>query len=322
MRTVQPLEPPAVPRLLRLRTMELEGRTPADVARAAKAGRLHRVIRGTYVEEPTSDAASRLVARAYASAPRLLSGMVFSHTTAATLHGLTRDERIVGTALHISRPGADGGWSRGDREVHATRLGPDDVTADPLPMTALARTVVDCARTLPFDQAVTVADRALRSDRRPEEIRLAMARVAERLRGCKGIERARRVIAFADPGAANGGESAVRVALHVLGLPAPIVQYRVTDPSDPYFEAFADLGWPDMRTVLEFDGVVKYRAGNPSGRAGHEVLVAEKRREDRLRALGWQVVRVVWADLRRPDRIAAQLRQAFARGTRWPRLQG
>lgn len=37
-----------------------------------------------------------------------------------------------------------------------------------------------------------------------------------------------------------------------------------------------------------------------SGADGRQALVAEKRREDRLRDLGFQVVRVTWAELDRP----------------------
>ncbi|NHA69708.1 hypothetical protein EPD83_016820, partial [Phycicoccus sp. CMS6Z-2] len=39
---------------------------------------------------------------------------------------------------------------------------------------------------------------------------------------------------------------------------------------------------------------------------------AEKYREDRLRSLGWLVVRVTWADLANPARMFAALRRALA----------
>jgi hypothetical protein len=49
-----------------------------------------------------------------------------------------------------------------------------------------------------------------------------------------------------------------------------------------------------------------------AGADGREALVREKRREDALRALGFRVVRLTWADLRRPERILAMLRRAAA----------
>jgi very-short-patch-repair endonuclease len=64
------------------------------------------------------------------------------------------------------------------------------------------------------------------------------------------------------------------------------------------------------RVVVEFDGRVKYGMdGRPE-----EALWAEKQREDRLRELGLVVVRIVWADLQRPEvivqRVLAALRLA------------
>jgi very-short-patch-repair endonuclease len=62
------------------------------------------------------------------------------------------------------------------------------------------------------------------------------------------------------------------------------------------------------KVVVEFDGLVKYE-----GAQGREALAAEKRREDRLRAAGYEVVRLTWADLDRPDRVARMVRVAVAR---------
>lgn len=58
--------------------------------------------------------------------------------------------------------------------------------------------------------------------------------------------------------------------------------------------------------ALEFDGRIKYADGNV------EVLMAEKRREDGLRALGWIIVRVEWSDLENPARLFAKIRRAMA----------
>jgi hypothetical protein len=48
------------------------------------------------------------------------------------------------------------------------------------------------------------------------------------------------------------------------------------------------------RAVCGFDGAVKY------GDGATNAMIAEKAREDRLRDLGYQVVRVCWADLTQP----------------------
>ena len=49
----------------------------------------------------------------------------------------------------------------------------------------------------------------------------------------------------------------------------------------------------------------------PDGKTPGDVLFEEKEREDRLRALGWQVVRWVWADLFRPAALVRRLNAAF-----------
>ncbi len=53
-----------------------------------------------------------------------------------------------------------------------------------------------------------------------------------------------------------------------------------------------------------------------AGAEGRRALIAEKRREDRLRDLGFQVVRVTWAELDRPVLLRQRLLAAFARAAR------
>ncbi len=53
-----------------------------------------------------------------------------------------------------------------------------------------------------------------------------------------------------------------------------------------------DFLFRDQRTIVEFDGLAKFRTP--------EDLRAEKLGEDRLRSLGFEVVRLTWADLARP----------------------
>ena len=74
----------------------------------------------------------------------------------------------------------------------------------------------------------------------------------------------------------------------------------------PGSNAIVDFLLDDAPVVIEFDGRVKYGRGadelDPFGRrrSGQEVLWQEKRREDRLRELGYEVVRVVWSELDSP----------------------
>jgi very-short-patch-repair endonuclease len=54
-----------------------------------------------------------------------------------------------------------------------------------------------------------------------------------------------------------------------------------------------DFFWEEQATVGEFDGRLKY-----TGQPNADVLYAEKRREDRLRALGLEVVRFGYHEVR------------------------
>jgi very-short-patch-repair endonuclease len=63
-----------------------------------------------------------------------------------------------------------------------------------------------------------------------------------------------------------------------------------------------------QRTIVEFDGLIKY-----GGADGRQALVDEKRREDALRSLGYQVVRLTWRDLYDPGLVDRLIRQAFTR---------
>ena len=54
--------------------------------------------------------------------------------------------------------------------------------------------------------------------------------------------------------------------------------------------------------------MVKYE-----GADGRAALAAEKRREDRLRALGFEVVRLTWADLDHPEVVDRLVRSALDR---------
>lgn len=113
------------------------------------------------------------------------------------------------------------------------------------------------------------------------------------------------------------GETLLSHALHVMGVTST-PQVAITDGS---FRAVVDF-LVDKRVVIEFDGRVKY--GRPSdtpdpfGRmqSPEQVLWQEKAREDHLRELGYEVVRVTWADLQNPTALAARIRAAIERARR------
>jgi very-short-patch-repair endonuclease len=103
-----------------------------------------------------------------------------------------------------------------------------------------------------------------------------------------------------------------RVRLHEAGLPAPEPQHEIYG-EDGRFVARVDFCWKEKRTIGEFDGKIKYGRSLKPGQSIEDVLFKEKRREDALRDLGWQIVRWLWADLYRPGVIRDRVLRAFAR---------
>ena len=107
------------------------------------------------------------------------------------------------------------------------------------------------------------------------------------------------------------GESASRVRIHLDGLPAPELQ-RVIGDANGEIIGRVDFVWEEHRTIGEFDGRGKYNELRGNGVSSADVVVAEKRREDRLRDAGWAIARWDWADLY-TDRV---VRDRIVRGFR------
>lgn len=126
--------------------------------------------------------------------------------------------------------------------------------------------------------------------------------VVARLVGAGARSHGYRLIRLSDPRCESVGESRARLVLVELGLDVRSQVAIYDDDGD--FVGRVDF-LVDGDVVVEFDGAVKY-----DGAEGRDALVAEKIREDRLRALGYRVIRLTWADLDRPSYVAGLIRRA------------
>jgi len=224
-----------------------------------------------------------------------LSGTA-SHLTAANHWGwsvkLTPDRPHVTVRAKRSLPAGAGDGT----VVHWRDLDADDVIDGWV--TTRERTLIDCCLDLPFDEALSVADSALRSG-------LKRAAVTERALwlGPRQVARVERVLAAAHGKAANPFESVLRAtALDVRGL-AVEVQHRIRH--DDFF-ARVDLADPDLEIVLEADSFEFHGKRSALRRDCH--------RYDELVARGWLVLRFAWEQVMfEPEWVASVIRRTVER---------
>lgn len=312
---VDHLDDPA-PDLLLARNHVGSGRDDRHLARACAAGSLVRVGVGAYVPESTwrpLDPRARQRVRTIAalrSRRPTARARVLSHESAALWWELPtwgwppQLVELVDPGLTTAR--------RGSTLVHAAPLRGDEVTVRPdgVVLTSLRRTVLDLVTSRSREQSVVLVDHLLGRGWPREALEdLLQERPAARLR-----RRAAWAVSFGDPGGTTPGESVSRVVAHDSGFVAPQLQRRFED--DDGLVGVVDFFFPtgDGRGIVgEFDGRVKYLdEALRSGRSADQVVLDEKDREDRLRALPSIAGFTRWGrrHLTEPGLLTAHLRRA------------
>jgi hypothetical protein len=297
-----PLVPPAISR---------ERLEEASLAERVQRGDLRLVRPGVYTP-PWDDAGqpyrAAILSEVRGILERCTADLTFSHSTAALLHGAWTYR--VPQLVHLTQ--RTNQHVRSDVESlvrrHHTNLAEHDrTTIDRTPVTTLARTLVDCIRTLSRTSALVTADSLFRLGADPWDVE----RIMSRSKGKRGIVQARQVLELCDPRSGSPGETVARLAAIDAGLPRPECQTEVATSHGPYF---VDLGWEEVRVAVEFDGEVKYSGGEFGDPT--EVRRAEAARQTALEAAGWTVLRVRWPDLDDSLALEAQVREAYLCGLR------
>jgi hypothetical protein len=282
------------------------GASPSEVQEARRRRDLVSLRRGIYAVTAAYEAlddAGRYRLATHAALLALKPPTALSHVTAAQWDDLELLRPDL-TELHVTRPELVA--SRREAGIHhhpgALPTGHVEVVRG-VRITSALRTAVDLARTTEFAEGLAAADSALRRGHEHAEL-LA---VLDMCRAWPGARQAGRVVAEADGRTANPGESWSRAILIQAGLAPTDLQVEVRDRDG--LVGYADFGWLPSRVLGEFDGRGKYGA-DASGAA--DAVWREKLREDRLRALGFIIVRWTWADLLRPERFLGRIRNALA----------
>lgn len=302
----------AAPQLLLRHELLADGWTEREIRWRVRSRRWVQLRYGVYVEASVLDALESDPVATHAlyvraALLRLLGRVVASHESAALLHGfaLLAPPTGVSTTRDSARRHPQ---QYRDLTVHAAALPASHISgATPYgaALTSGPRTVVDVARIRSRRQAVVLADSALRSGRVTPA---TLAAVLEAAEGWPGVESAREVVDFADGRAESALESVSRVSIDEIGLPAPDLQVTLGDASGA--AGRVDFLWREHRTIGEADGLGKY--------VDRADKIAEMRRQERLEAMGFEVVRWGFADVapsRLPE-LRRRIEDAFARAHR------
>jgi len=240
----------------------------ADVDAALRHGSLRAVGRGRYASAQVADQAA--VAHG-------MSG-VLCLTNAALHHGW--EVKTVPPKPHVLVPRKRrvAPELRTRAVPHWADLAPDDVCEGIA--TGRELTLLQCLRTLPEDEALCIADSALRAGELA-----ALRRIHATVTG-PGAAKVRRIALAASPEAANPFESCMRaITLTIPGL--DMVPQRVV--SSPHVWAQPDLVGVRHPLVIECKSFEWH-----AKRAGFRKDV---RRYTLLTADGWIVLRFIWEDV-------------------------
>jgi predicted transcriptional regulator of viral defense system len=269
------------------------------VQRRVRAGRLHRLHHGVYAVGHT---VIRREGRWLAAVLACGDGAVLSHLSAAAHWGLlaTSAARIDVT---IPRPRAGNASIR----LHRSRSldARDTTTHQGIPITSVARTLLDLAATVR-------ADRLERALAQAEHLQLYDHRAITELLARANGHRGKAVLTHAttrDPKLTRSElEARFLTLVRAAGLPEPLTNFLLSAPDHPRLEV--DLYWPTHQLVVELDGYETHRT-----RAAFE---RDRAKDAALTAAGYRVVRFTW---RTPDAVIVTRLRALLTplGTRPPR---
>lgn len=251
------------------RQVLLRATTISRIRGALERGEIVKAGRGGYAL-PTAQNALR--------AARRLSG-VGSHESAASYHGWETKADPERPNVIVPRNRKVALHARRGVLVHYRDLDEHEYSGL---VTTKARTVIDCARDLPFDRALAVADSALRRGDLTRDELIGLGLRLPKL----GRKRALAVIEAADGRAANPFESCLRAI--ALGVPGLTVEPQVVIDEDG-FVVRPDLVDVTLRIVIEADSYAFH--------SSRTELRRDVRRYTGLVVRAWTVVRFTWEEV-------------------------
>ena len=278
-----------------------------SLGRMVRAGVLRRIRTGAYaaaeVWDPMSPLAQhRVLARAVLA--KAGTRAAISHVSAAVEHGvptwgLGLDE------VHLTRTDRRAGRREAGVCQHRGRLLESDIQShNGILVTGPTKTALDITSLATLEASLCVINDVLH--RGLTDTDQLWARY-DQMKQDPHTLRTELVLRLADGRLESVGETRTHLLLWRSSVPAPMPQHAVTD--DGHTFAYLDFAWPLLGCWIEFDGLEKYVKFLRPGETVADAVLREKRREDRIREVtGWRCLRITWADLADPVRLALRIR--------------
>lgn len=270
-------------------------------AKRLRASDLDRSIHGVRIAR--SSAPLTLIDRCRMLALRLRDDMVFSHTTAALLHGAPLDWRWERSAIiHVTVPADEASPHARHLLGHHASMPDSDVTlVRDLPVTTAARTWCDLAPILTLGDLVAAGDYFIH-----HRIPLTtIAELTERVRGMagrRGVRSAREAVLLLNNRAESRPESLLRVILVHAGFD-PDINHTLVD-TDTGRERRPDFLLREHRVILEYQG--DYHRTKEQWRK-------DMTRRSQLEAQGRRVMELNSDDLKDPGELVGRIHALIAR---------
>ena len=247
-------------------------------------------------------------AQALLEAVRVLAqdDQFFSHTTAASIHGMPLPARFEREArVHLASPTGRSRMQRPGVVGHRLKSAVEEV--DGIRVETRADTFVHLATMLSLEELVAVGDWLVSTKRRDPLTIHDLTDALRRYGGARGLHRARRALALVRVSAESPRESLLRLLI-TSALPEPTLQHEVLDATG-LFVARLDVSWPHLKLAVEYDGE---HHTDPTQQERDRI------RREKLLALGSHVIVVTKGDLRDGGkRILRQIVAARERYASW-----
>lgn len=259
---------------------------------------LHLVHKATATEYPRQYGDIRdnsewlkVLIRSYAD--ELPPGAVFSHVSAALVHGLdppfpaTESAEVVRAGVHR----ATKTLRTRDRQLQSE----ERTYVGDLPVTTVARTLLDLANDYPLEVSVPFISEALRRKLTSREV------LRDKIRpGTRGCRQAVQALDLASPHHESPGEALCAVKFFRFNIVGMVPQVDTYNESGMWI-ARNDFRHDKHPLIVEFHGVGKYYLNE----AGPDQASSENHeRHMKLLNAGYRVFNLVWADLFRVSEFA------------------